>query len=161
MFIANRFLYAKKQKMISIKMATTEDVDIIVPLFEAYRIFYNQAPDPVAEKQFLEERISRNESVIFIASWDFQPVGFTQLYPLFSSVSLKRLWVLNDLYILGDYRKKGIATSLLETAKKHATNTGAKGLLLETGKENLNAQVLYQKNGWLREENYFYEYTFK
>jgi GNAT superfamily N-acetyltransferase len=161
MFIANRFLYAKKQKMISIKMAAAEDVDIIVPLFEAYRIFYNQAPDPVAEKQFLEERIIRNQSVIFLAFQDSEAVGFTQLYPLFSSVSMRRLWLLNDLYILADHRKKGIATSLLETAKKHALDTGAKGLLLETGKDNLNAQVLYQKNGWIRESNYFYEYTFK
>jgi GNAT superfamily N-acetyltransferase len=147
--------------MISIKMATAEDVDIIVPLFGAYRIFYNQPSEPAAEKQFLEERIRRNESVIFLAFNQAEAVGFTQLYPMFSSVSMKRLWVLNDLYVLPDQRKKGIATSLLETAKKHALDTDAKGLVLETGKDNLNAQVLYQKNGWIREENYFYEYTFK
>ena len=99
-------------------MATTGDVEIIVPLFEAYRIFYNQEPDPESEKLFLSERISRKESVIFLAFYNSEAVGFTQLYPLFSSVSLKRLWLLNDLYVLTDHRKNGVAISLLETAKK-------------------------------------------
>ena len=82
--------------MISIKMATIDDVEIIVPLFDDYRIFYNQQSDQAAGKHFLEERMTRYESVIFLAFNDAAPAGFTQLYPIFS-VSLKRSWILNDL----------------------------------------------------------------
>ena len=145
--------------MITIRSAAIADVDIIAPLFDAYRIFYHQQPDPGRGKDFITQRLKNNESVIFIAFEENTPIGFTQLYPLFSSVSLKKLWLLNDLFIDPEYRKHGAATALLEEAKRFALTTGAKGLTLETGKDNLPAQTLYTKNGWVKEENFFYEFS--
>ena len=71
-------------------------------------------------KSFLEERISRNESVIYIAEADQKVVGFTQLYPLFSSTRMKKLWLLNDLYVEEEYRQKGISVALIDRAKSYA-----------------------------------------
>ena len=87
------------------------------------------------------------------------PIGFVQLYPSFSSVSMERSWVLNDLYVKEIARKKGFAKKLLKKAINFAEETGAKGILLETGSENLPAQRLYERIGFVRETSYFYFYS--
>lgn len=147
--------------MLTVQQATIENVDIIAPIFDAYRQFYQQPAALQQAHAFIKDRLEHNESVIFLASWQNQPAGFTQLYPLFSSISLRRTWVLNDLYVLSEFRQKGIATALLEAAKAYVKNTGARGLTLETGTTNRSAQALYEKNGWKREENFFYGFTFE
>ena len=86
--------------------------------------------------------------MISIAYWNNEPAGFTQLYPLFSSVSMRRAWLLNDLYVNPNFRNKGIATALLETAKAHGRATSAKALTLETSWDNYTAQRVYEKK-WL------------
>ena len=145
--------------MLTVQRASVENVDIIAPLFDAYRRFYKQAPDLEHAQLFIAERLEHTESVIFIAYWHNEPAGFTQLYPLFSSVSMRRAWLLNDLYVNADFRNKGIATALLETAKAHGRATSAKALTLETSWDNYTAQSVYEKNGWQREQNFFYEFV--
>lgn len=141
--------------MLTVQQASIENVDIIAPLFDAYRQFYKQVPDLENAYQFTLERLENNESVIFVAYWNNEPVGFTQLYPLFSSVSLRRVWLLNDIYVKNDFRKHGIGTALLERAKAHGRLTNAKALTLETSWDNYTAQSMYEKNGWHREQNFF------
>jgi GNAT superfamily N-acetyltransferase len=97
-----------------------------------------------------------NESVILVAGENNQPVGFTQLYPIFSSVSMCRAWLLNDLFVTPAYRGRGIAASLLDAAKELARTTPAKWLLLQTGRDNTTAQRLYEKMGWQKESDLFY-----
>src|SRR5882757_917548 len=104
--------------MINIRQATIDDAVLVAPLFNDYRIFYKQSPDIKAAKNFIEERLLKNEAVIFLALDDDEAVGFTQLYPVFSSVSLKRAWILNDLFIDASARGKGIGALLLEAAKQ-------------------------------------------
>lgn len=145
--------------MLTVQQANVENIDIIAPLFDAYRQFYKQPHDLPQAKKFIAERLENSESVIFIAYWNNEPAGFTQLYPLFSSVSMKRSWLLNDLYVVPAFRSKGIGTKLLETAKAHGRATSAKGLTLETAWDNYTAQRVYEKNGWHREQNFFYEFT--
>lgn len=140
-----------------IKKAGISDLDLIVPLFDAYRQFYKQESDPQKVRAFLHTRIQKEESVILLACMEGQDIamGFTQLYPSFSSVSMKRLWILNDLFVDKKHRKKGVATALMNTARQLAEDTRAKGLMLETGKENTQAQALYEKLGYKKEEDYF------
>jgi ribosomal protein S18 acetylase RimI-like enzyme len=135
--------------------ATTKDLDDLVPLFDAYRQFYGQRSDPRAARAFLGDRIEHDESVIYVAYADGgAAAGFTQLYPSFSSVSLKRLWVLNDLFVRSDIRRGGIGRALLERARRHAVETGAKGLILNTAVTNKAAQSLYESCGWTREDEF-------
>ncbi len=105
---------------------------------------------------FILERLSNAESVIFLAFERTTPVGFTQLYPSFSSVSLKRLWMLNDLFVLPTVRKLGVGAALLKRARQFTMETNAKGLVLETASDN-PAQKLYERLGWTRDEA-FYRY---
>lgn len=86
-------------------------------------------------------------------------MGFTQLYPIFTSVGLGRSWLLNDLYVDASHRQNGIATQLLEAAKEHGKETRAKWLLLETGSDNFTAQALYERNGWQKTEDLFYQFS--
>ena len=144
--------------MISVRTATIDDAPLLAPLFNAYRVFYKQASDVNAAKKFLEERLLKNESVIFLSFTEDALVGFTQLYPVFSSVSMKRAWVLNDLFIDVSARGKGIGTLLLEAAKQLGRETESKYLLLQTQDDNYAAQHLYNKNEWKRVNDIFYEF---
>ena len=130
---------------------------MIVPLFDAYRQFYEQHSDPIGARKFLAERLGKGESVIFLAWEGGQCVGFAQLYPTFSSVSMKRAWILNDLFVHPSARGRGVGRALLEQCKQLATETGAKEMTLETMKNNLTAQHLYEGCGWKRDEA-FYKY---
>jgi ribosomal protein S18 acetylase RimI-like enzyme len=126
-------------------------------LFDAYRVFYEKESDIAGAVQFLKERLSNKESIIYIAlDNDNNFAGFVQLYPLFSSTRMKRLWLLNDLYVNAGYRSKGYGKALLEKAKGFAKNTNACGLMLETAKTNIIANNLYIKDEWVLDEEHNY-----
>lgn len=141
---------------ISIKKIGENEADSIAFLFDEYRQFYKQPPDKTAAVLFLKERLRKNESVIFIAYVNDEPVGFMQLYPIFSSVGLKRTWLLNDLYVAAFARKHGVGKLLLEEAKQFGKETKSRWLLLQTGADNFTAQSVYEKNGWVKEKDFFY-----
>jgi GNAT superfamily N-acetyltransferase len=143
--------------VILIKRAGLEDMDAAAPLFDAYRQFYGQRSDLAAARAFLDERLRRGESVVFLAVADGpegRAVGFMQLYPSFTSVSLGRLWILNDLYVDPGVRRGGVGRRLLERARDWAVETQAKGLVLSTGVTNKTAQSLYESCGWTRDDEF-------
>ena len=144
--------------MLSILEAKQEQLPDVVPLFDAYRMFYRQPSDFVGARDFIRERLILKESMIFIAYVDENAVGFMQLYPLFSSVSMKRMLVLNDLYVEENYRGQGIATALIEVAKELAINKGQKGLALQTEQDN-PAQKLYERLGFVKDPDLHYFWT--
>ncbi len=88
--------------------ATIDHVNNLVPLFDAYRIFYSQESNLKAAKDFLYKRLTKNDTIIFLAYIDKKAVGFTQLFPSFSSVSMQPLYILNDLYVDKEFRNQGI-----------------------------------------------------
>ena len=146
---------------IRIARATRQDLDDLVPLFDGYRQFYGQRADAAAARTFLDERIKRGESVIYLAyTGPGEAAGFTQLYPSFSSVSLKPLWILNDLFVRSNVRRGGAGRALLERARQHAAETGAKGLVLSTAVTNKAAQTLYESCGWQRDEEFLHYHLF-
>jgi GNAT superfamily N-acetyltransferase len=135
--------------------ATLEHLDLVVPLFDGYRQFYKAESDVDAAWRFLRERIELDESVIFVAMLDSRAVGFTQLYPIFSSVSMMRKWLLNDLFVAPDARGTGAGGALLEHARQYAAETGAKGLMLQTAVDNVTAQRVYEAHGWQRDDEFY------
>lgn len=138
--------------------ATPEHLDLAAPLFDGYRRFYRQAQDLEGARVFLRERMVREEAVLFLAVEGTAGLGFTQLYPSFSSVSLGRLWILNDLFVAPEARGRGVAAALLEEARQLAVRTRASGLKLQTATDNHAAQSLYEKLGWERDDA-FYHYS--
>ena len=142
---------------VTIEKATISMVDEVVPLFDAYRQFYGHTSSLTEERKFLTERLSREESVIFLAFGGTHAVGFAQLYPSFSSLLMSGAWILNDLFVHPGAREHGVGAMLLAECRKRANETGAKELSLETMKTNLTAQRLYEASGWKRDET-FYKY---
>jgi GNAT superfamily N-acetyltransferase len=142
-----------------VKRAGPGDLDAVAPLFDGYRQFYGQRPDLSAARAFLAERLARGESVIFLAvAEDGEALGFTQLYPSFSSVSLRRLWILNDLFVGPGVRRGGVGRRLLERAREWAVETDTKGLTLATAVTNSAAQSLYESCGWRRDDEFQHYY---
>lgn len=127
----------------------------VAELFDLYRQFYGQPPDLELARTFLTARIERQESVVFVALDDQgQTLGFTQLYPTFSSEAAAPLFILNDLFVRSSLRQQGTGTALLNTAKKFAQGEGASGLCLATAITNQTARRLYVANGWVEETGF-------
>ena len=141
--------------MIDIRRAGAEDVDVLAPLFDAYRQFYRQPPDLALARRFLIERLGREESVVWLAHTvgAGAPVGcgFTQLYPLFSSVACRPIWILYDLFVAPAYRRAGVGRRLMEAAHTFARSTGAATVELDTAHTNTSAQILYEALGYRRD----------
>ena len=146
--------------MTIIRQAQAGEARLVAPLFDAYRQFYGKAADPDTALRFISERLANGDSTIFLATTDDgAPVGFTQLYPSFSSVSAGRIYILNDLFVAPPARGAGAGRALLEAAAAFGRAQGALRLALSTARDNHAAQGLYEAAGWVRDESY-YEYSF-
>jgi len=139
----------------TVHTSTLGDIPNLVPLFDAYRIFYEQASSLEAAKQYLTERMSKNEAIVFhVTNKQGAFVGFCLLYPFWSSISMQRIWVLNDLYVNHDHRKHGVAHILMSRADAYAVETNAKEVILETHPSNTPAKNLYKKFGYKLDVEY-------
>ena len=137
--------------------ATTFDLKELAALFDQYRQFYKQPADISSCLNFLTERLLKKDAVIYIVRNDECIIGFVQLYPLFSSVRLRNMWLLNDLFVIESARKTGVARLLLNRSKQLAEETNASCILLETGKNNNEGNTLYlSENFKLADTNFYY-----
>ena len=136
--------------------ADSSHLDDIASLFDAYRGFYGQPSNIHQSRNFIAERIARDESAIFfVQDANGEALGFVQLYPTFSSIDAHRTWLLSDLFTTPAARGRGVGTLLMNTARTFALLTGAKGLVLETATDNLGAQRLYESLGYVRDTGYY------
>lgn len=132
----------------TVRQATAADLDLLVPLFDGYRHFYRQPSEPDRIRQFLLDRFEQNQSILFLALIDGVAVGFTQLYPSFSSGALARIFILNDLFVDPYTRRSGVGAALLLAASQYARQVRALRLVLSTEATNSTAQSLYEKLDW-------------
>ncbi|MEO8022808.1 GNAT family N-acetyltransferase [Polaromonas sp.] len=138
-----------------VRRATPLDLEAIVPLFDDYRQFNGKSSDPVQARTFLSDRLRLGESVIFVAESELTILGFVQLFPGFSSVSLARTFVVNDLFVSPSHRRKGIASSLLQAAAHHAGLEGAVRITASTAIDNVPTQILNEANGFVRDKSFY------
>ncbi|NLR94688.1 GNAT family N-acetyltransferase [Flammeovirga agarivorans] len=143
-----------------VRQATANDLDQLSVLFDGYRVFYRKTSDLSAARAFLAERIALKDSKIYVFEEEGQLSGFVQLYPLFSSTRMKKLWLLNDLYVDASQRGKGVSLKLIDEAKKLAYDTNACGVMLETEITNQIGNKLYPRTGFeLNQSSNFYEWS--
>jgi len=135
-----------------------EHIELLAPLLDAYRQFYGQDADLEGARSFLHDRIGNLESVVYFALGAREgrefPLGFVQLYPSFSTVSMQRVWNLNDLYVTPEFRRHGVGRALIEKARQLAVATDAKGLVLSTAHDNHESQALYHQTGFIRDDEF-------
>jgi GNAT superfamily N-acetyltransferase len=140
----------------TIRLATIADLDLRVPLFDAYRVFYRKSSDPDLARRFLSERLRNNQSTIFLALRpDGTAAGFTQLFPTYSSAAAAPILILNDLFVEPDSRRQGVGGLLLDAAVGFGHETGAVRITLSTEVTNSAAQALYENQGWLRRTEFY------
>jgi len=127
-----------------IRPAVMADAPKLAMLFDGYRVFYKKQSDQSAAEQFITDRLRQQDSNIYVAvPADGDLVGFVQLYPLYSSTRMAKLWLLNDLYVSPGDRGKGISLRL--------------GMYLETSIDNDIGNKLYPRAGLqLNEDSNFY-----
>lgn len=143
--------------MIQIRKCQGEDIDALVDLFDAYRIFYKINSNKDSARKFLQERITNKDSVIFVSQNETGALtGFVQLYPIFSSTRMKRLWLLNDLFVDPLQRGKGISKKLIQQAQQLCVETQSCGMILETAKSNSIGNQLYPATGFELDSDHNY-----
>lgn len=154
-----------------IRLATIQDLEQLVPLFDGYRVFYRKASDHEGARSFLKERLKNKDSIVYIAfakpvlsevevADSTIAVGFTQLYPIFSSVSMEPMYLLNDLFIDPDYRGQGVGQSLITTIKEVCRKERQKGIVIQTETTN-PAQHLYERLGFKKDLDLHYFWATK
>lgn len=136
---------------VEVRQATVEDLERVVPLFDAYRQFYRQPSNLDGARVFLRERLERKQSTIFLALVDRAAGGFTQLFPSFSSGAMRRIFILNDLFVAPEARGRGAGSALLEAAAEYGRVHAAIRLVLSTEISNTTAQAVYERMGWKRD----------
>jgi GNAT superfamily N-acetyltransferase len=144
-----------------VRQAAAGDLDALLPLFVAYRAFYEVAATPCNEADasaFLRERVTRRDSVVLLIWQQARALGFAQLYPIFSSVRARRAYLLNDLFVASEARGKGLGEALLHAARTYAGSQHAAWLMLQTAQHNRGAQRLYERTGWQLDRE-FYTYA--
>ena len=139
-----------------ISLASLDCIDGLSELFNLYRVFYGQPSELEASKRFLNDRFLNGDSVIFIASENGNIVGFTQIYPSYSSVAMKPIWILNDMFVKDSHRNMGIATLLINAVKEHAKQASAVRIILATQISNIPAQRLYKSTGFIQDQEYYH-----
>jgi ribosomal protein S18 acetylase RimI-like enzyme len=145
---------------LTVRQAHLSDLEELAVLFNAYRVFQGQAPDVSAARSFLQSRLDHAESVVFIAHNDSVPMGFAQLYPSYSSVSLAKIFILNDLFVDHKGRRKGVASKLLGALQGFAWSNGAVRVTLNVAIDNAPGQALYKAQGWRRDEQFLVYHRF-
>ncbi|MET3697811.1 ribosomal protein S18 acetylase RimI-like enzyme [Bacillus oleivorans] len=139
-----------------IRHAAIKDLSKIVPLFDSYREYFGQLKNPVKAEQFLFDRFQNLQSVIFIVEQGDEAIGFAQLYPIFSSLSLQSVWLLNDFYISEGYRHKGAGKQLFAKVKEFAALTKAKSIELSVEHSNEHAWQFWEKQGFQIDKEFRY-----
>ncbi|HGL3851408.1 TPA: N-acetyltransferase family protein [Klebsiella aerogenes] len=139
----------------NIYQAQPQDVDTILPLYLAYRRFFQVEENLGQAREFILKRLQLNESVIFFAEMDGKAVGFTQLYPLFCSLEMKRIWLLYDLYVDESARQHGVAQQLIARAEQLAKESDSAFIMLSTATDNTKAQALYERSGFVRDTDFY------
>ena len=143
-----------------IEQCTISHLDNFAILFNDYRVHFEQPADLIGSKAFIADRLTKNQAVIFLAIDEESKalMGFTLLYPMYSSLKAKSTWTLNDMFIAEKFRKFGVATQLLDRVKRFGEETDAQWITLKTGTDNLQAQALYEKFGFRKDEDCYYYY---
>ncbi len=151
----------------TIRQAVFADLEELAPLFDQHRVAQGQNSDLPAARGFLQARFNHGESVLFVAvqrevrdvrdvrDGPNAAVGLAQLYPSFSSTSLARVFVLNDLFVHASARRQGVASQLLAAVERYAWQMGAARVSLNVTRDNSAGQALYRAQGWRQDEQFF------
>lgn len=68
---------------------------------------------------------------------------------------MKRIWLLYDLFVDESARKLGVAQTLISRAEQLAKESDSAFIMLSTATDNTRAQALYERNGFVRDTQFY------
>jgi len=134
--------------MFKILQAGRKNLQQVAHLFDQYRVFYKMPSDLTAAECFVRNRLTQQDSLIFMALKENSTVGFMQVYPSFSSVAMQPIWLLNDLFIEPSARRTGCARRMMEYLQEKARQQAIFSIKLATAINNHKAKSLYESLGF-------------
>lgn len=146
-----------------IRPVTKEDVHQLTRLMIDYVIgHYHQdgIEAPQVQAHILHLLENPSEGVQFVADMDGTIAGFATLYFSYSTLRLKRIVILNDLFVDERVRGQHVGEALFQHVRQYAEAGDFAFLQWETTKENHVAQRLYEKMGGELSDLLVYEIRF-
>ena len=138
---------------------TTKHIKDIGNLFDLYRQFYKYKSNIKASTNFIKQRITKKESIIYVCYTNLnEGVGFVQLYETFDSLNINKKLILYDLYVDKKFRRLGIGRKLMLKARDYAISKKISMVELSTSTNNKNAQTLYESLDYERDREYYNYY---
>ncbi len=134
--------------------ANLDHLDQLTPMFIRYRELYGAMPQAEASREYLTERLNKNEAIILLAFEQDTLLGFCLVYPSFSSVSLRPTWIINDLYVSEEARGQHIARKLLQEISQQAHGNQAVRLRVSVNANNEIAKRLYESADFLEDKHF-------
>lgn len=134
--------------------ASLEHLDQLTPMFIRYREFYNAMPQHELSKAFLSQRLKTKEAIVFMAIEADDPLGFCLIYPSFSSVLLRPIWIINDMYVTEVSRRKQVANQLIQKVAEQARDNNVVRLRVSIHASNAIAQRLYESADFLEDQHF-------
>jgi GNAT superfamily N-acetyltransferase len=107
------------------------DLELIIPMFDAYRQFYKRDCDLDGARAYLQARLERSEATVFLARDE------------------------NSGAVLGFALCYSVGSALIAACASFARLEGALVLRLRTATNNETAQRVYDKAGFKRDAVYY------
>ena len=156
-----------KKSAIDVRPLLPSDLGQLSPAFGAYLDFYQVPRSPEAKVEFLARRLVASDSTCLgafvindedcgdVEEKGRQLAGFAICYHTYNSLRLAPSWTLHDLFVMTEYRRRGIASSLIDAVHVWAVAAGACEVLLSTASNNTEAQSLYESHGYVKDDEFF------
>jgi GNAT superfamily N-acetyltransferase len=138
----------EKFLMLLIRAATVSDVPLLLRFFRELAE-YERHPDAVVIKQETLIRDGFGSSPKFrslIAEWDGQAIGYALFFAFYSSWKGSGIF-LEDLFVRGAFRGRGIGRALLSEVARIARQEGSYGMRWEVLGWNESAIRFYKSLG--------------
>jgi ribosomal protein S18 acetylase RimI-like enzyme len=106
------------------------------------------------EQQRMIEGLSAHpKAIVLLAREDGIFVGLLTAFENFSTFTAKPMLNIHDVFVLNDYRGKGVGRKLMKAIVAEAERRKCSRLTLEVRKDNVKAQNLYQSLGFAEVEH--------
>jgi ribosomal protein S18 acetylase RimI-like enzyme len=134
---------------VTIRQPLLEDVLQLKELMLQYIVGFYRYRQPEDEQlyELIQVLLEQQEGIQFVAEADGKLVGFATLYFTYSTVRAAKIAVMNDLFVVEEFRGQGVASKLFAACKGYAARNRYVKLTWETAKDNYRAQRFYEKMG--------------
>ncbi|QQZ09841.1 GNAT family N-acetyltransferase [Heyndrickxia vini] len=135
---------------LSIRRVYLEDIDELIDLMFQYIVDFYKRPRPEEKdlrnliKHLLE---SPEVGVQFVAESEGKLVGFSTLYFTFSTTRVKKVAILNDLFVAPSMRGLKVGEQLFKESLAYTKANDYAAMSWQTAYDNLIGQSLYEKMG--------------